>query len=394
MGALQVQRRGMSWRRAAGSGRRSAETTGRAGNVRDSQPWMIGVPMRRAVTLLLSLCCLIAASLVLDAGTADARSRAPRTELHPRTVTRGPNPRVAYYDRRSHRIHEGARSVAARFPGLLVQLGDVRGGWVMVNQEPDPAATTTFRFVNPRGRSRVLARESYANLDAVSADGRSIALSTAGALRTSVVRVADGRTATRAFDGGGRVVALGRVTALVSTGHGSVWWTPQTRRVSAYSADQAYDADTTAHRVALLRGNTSTTYVSSYPRGSRPPWLLPDGERVGRFSVDDRRVLTLGHRAAMPTGHSYSLLRTRSARRGVVRRSFLGRLDPVQDPRWETRTTFLALVRRGGVHHGSVQEAWLRCTVKGSCERASRVFELPAAGTRQSPLVLALQRTG
>ena len=88
---------------------------------------------------------------------------------------RGPNPRVAYYDRRSHRIHEGARSVAVRFPGLLVQLADVRGGWVMVNQEPDAAATTTFRFVNPLGRSRVLARESYANLNAVSADGRRIA---------------------------------------------------------------------------------------------------------------------------------------------------------------------------------------------------------------------------
>jgi len=153
--------------------------------------------MRRGVTFLLSLSCLLAASLVLGAGTTDARTRAPRTELHPRTVVRGPNPRVAYYDRRSHRIHEGARSVAVRFPGLLVQLADVRGGWVMVNQESDAAATTTFRFVNPLGRSRVLARESYANLNAVSADGRRIALSTAGARRTSVVRVADGRTATR-----------------------------------------------------------------------------------------------------------------------------------------------------------------------------------------------------
>ena len=96
----------------------------------------------------------------------------------------------------------------------------------------------------------------------------------------------------------------------------------------------------------------------------------------------------------MPVGHSYTLLRTRSTRHGVVRRTFLGRLDPVQDPRWETPTTFLALVRRSRVDHGTVQEAWLRCTVKGRCERASRVFEVDPTGRRQSPLVLALQRTG
>ena len=350
--------------------------------------------MRRGVTFLLSLSCLLAASLALGAGTADARSRAPRTELHPRTAARGPNPRVSYYDRRSHRIHEGTRSVAVRFPGLLVQLADVRGGWVMVNQEPDAAATTTFRFVNRLGRSRVLARESYADLNAVSADGRRIALSTAGARRTLVVRVADGAVAAREFKGGGRVAALSRVRALVATGSGSVWWTPRSRTVTHYSGDQAYAADTTAHRVALLRGDTAQTYVGSDPWDSRPSWVLPDGERVGRYSVDDRHVLTLGHRAALPVGHSYTLLRTRSTQRGVVRRTFLGRLDPVQDPRWETPTTFLALVRRSRVQHGTVQEAWLRCTVKGRCERASMVFEVDPTGRRQSPLVLAVQRTG
>ncbi len=132
--------------------------------------------MRRAVAVLLSLSCLLAASTLLAAPASADRARAPRTELYPRTAARGPNPRVAYYDRRSHRIHEGARSVAVRFPGLFMQLADVRGGWVTVNQEPDLAATTTFRFVNRLGRSRVLARESYANLNAVSADGRRIAL--------------------------------------------------------------------------------------------------------------------------------------------------------------------------------------------------------------------------
>jgi hypothetical protein len=264
----------------------------------------------------------------------------------------------------------------------------------MVNQESDAAATTTFRFVNRLGRPRVLARGSYANLDAVSADGRRIALSTAGARRTSVVRVADGHTVSRAFYGGGRVVALGRVRALVSTGNGSVWWTPVNRSVTRYSSNQAYVADTTTHRVAVLRGDTARTYVGSDPWRGRAAWTLPDGERVGRFSLDDRHLLTLGHRASVPVGHSYTLLRIRSVRRGVVRRTFLGRLDPVQDPRWETRTTFLALVRRGRAHHGTFQEAWLRCTVKGRCERASRVFEVTAAGGRQSPLVLALQRTG
>ena len=350
--------------------------------------------MRRAVALLLSLSCLLAASTLLAAPASAAGDRAPRTELYPRTAARGPNPRVAYYDRRSHRIHEGTRSVPVRFPGLFMQLADVRGGWVTVNQESDLAATTTFRFVNRLGRSRVLAREPYANLNAVSADGRRIALSTAGARRTLVVRVADGAVASREFKGGGRVAALGRVRALVATGTGSVWWTPRSRTVTHYSGDQPYAADTTTRRVALLRGDTAETYVGSYPRGSRPRWELPDGERVGRFSADDRHVLTLGHRASDPGGPVYTLLRTRSTQRGVVRRTYLGRLDPVQDPRWETPTTLLALVRQARAHHGTVMEAWLRCTVKGRCERASMVFEVDPAGTRQSPLVLALQRTG
>jgi hypothetical protein len=32
--------------------------------------------------------------------------------------------------------------------------------------------------------------------------------------------------------------------------------------------------------------------------------------------------------------------------------------------------------------------------VKGGCERASKVFEVDPTGRRQSPLVLAMQRTG
>ena len=350
---------------------------------------------QRSLTLPVTVLVAALAAVTLAgplAGPASAGERAPRTDLHPRTADRGANPRVAYYDRRSHTLHEGRHSVRVRFPGLLTQLADVRRGWVLVNQQSDPAATTTFRFVNTLGRSRVLARTSYGHLDAVSADGTRVAFAGAGARRTTVLRVSDGKRATHSFHGGGRVVALGHTRALVNAGAHTVWWTPRTGLVTRYSRDQAYAADTTARRVAMLLGEGPRSYVGSFPRGSRPRWVLPDGERVGRFSVDDRHVLTLGHRRDDPGGPGYSLLRSRSTRDGLEKRTFVGELDPAQDPRWEDPTTFLALVRRPRAHHGTVEEAWLRCTTKGRCERASMVFALRDG--RQAPVVLALQRTG
>jgi hypothetical protein len=353
---------------------------------------------RTLLVVTLTAACALGGAAPVDAQPSAAgrthHAAAPRTVLVPLTDRRGPAPKVAYYDRRSHRIHDGGRSIRARFPGAVTQLAEVRGGYVLVNQRSDVESRTTFRFVNPLGRSRIVGHGWFAYLTAVSADGRRIAFSTGGARRTSVVRVADGKVATRLFRGGGEVVALGRIRALVIVGRHTSWWTPRTGRVTRYSPDEAYAADLTARRVALLRGDTARTYVGSFPRGSRQRWVLPDGERVGRFAEDDRQVLTLGHRQSRPNGSSYTLLRVRATQRGVVRRTFVGRLDPVQDPRWEDASTFLALVEARHRHRGTVREAWLRCTVRGSCERASMVFSLDAGTGRQSPLVLGLQRTG
>ena len=352
--------------------------------------------------LLVAVC--VAACLLGTTGPAAATSpgtaaskhhaaAAPRTVLAPLTGRRGPNPKVSYYDRRSHRIHDGRRSISARFPGLVTQVAKVRGGYVLVNQRSDVNSRTTFRFVNTSGRSRIVGHGWFAYLTAVSADGRRIAYSTGAARLTCVVRVADGRTVSRLFAGGGDVVALGRVRALVDAGSRTVWWTPRTDRVTHYADDEAYAADLSARRVALLEGDSSLTYVGSFPRGSLTPWRLPDTERVARFSGTHRRVLTLGHQDRRPTSN-YTLMRLRSTRTGVVRRTFLGRLDPVQDPRWEDTRTFLALVKARHRPPGTIREAWVRCTVGGRCERASRVFTLDARTGEQSPLVLAVQRTG
>ncbi|CAN5440914.1 hypothetical protein BH10ACT10_BH10ACT10_17740 [soil metagenome] len=353
---------------------------------------------RRLTAALLVACAVTATVPAASAATAQSGRRhhaaAPRTVLVPLTDRRGPAPRVTYYDRRSHRVHDGTRSIRVAFPGLVTQVAEVRGGYVLVNQRDDAEARTTFRFVNRLGRSRVVGHGWFAYLTAVSADGSRIAFSTGGARRTSVVRVADGRTTSRLFPRGGEVVALGRIRALVTVGSHTVWWTPRTDRVGHYSGDGAYAADLSARRVALLRGSTSETYVGSFPRGSRHRWVLPAAERVGRFAEDDRRVLTLGHRRDQRTSHSYTLLRLRSTQRGKLLRTFAGRLDPVQDPRWENASTFLALVRARHDRGGQVREAWLRCRLTGRCERVSMVFTLDRASNQQSPLVLALQRTG
>ena len=260
---------------------------------------------------------------------------------------------------------------------------------------PDVDARTTFRFVNRLGRSRVVGHGWFAYLTAVSADGRRIAYSTGGARRTSVVRVADGRTVSRLFTGGGDVVALGRVRALVDVGgaHRVVdpahrtgsRTTPTTRRTPPTSRPAGSRCSS---------GDTSLTYVGSFPRGSLAPWRLPDTERVARFSGTDRRVLTLGHRdrpadqqlhAAAAAQHPHRRRTTDVPRppRPGAGPALGGRAGPSSP--WSRPATG----RRARSARRGCGARW-----RGRCERASRVFTLDARTGEQSPLVLAMQRTG
>src|SRR6478735_78941 len=86
---------------------------------------------------------VVAAGLVLPTGATtsgpaggglDLLASAARTTVDPGHLTRGADPRVAWYDRRSRTIHDGSRTVHAGFRGTMVALAEVRGGYLLVNQ--------------------------------------------------------------------------------------------------------------------------------------------------------------------------------------------------------------------------------------------------------------------
>ena len=97
---------------------------------------------------------------------APAPARPHRTVLVPMTEDRGPAPRVTYYDRRSHLIHDGRRSVPARFPGLVTQVAEVRGVHQTVCEPTEtsdrirPSATTCPPAGNRRDTVRPSARRT------------------------------------------------------------------------------------------------------------------------------------------------------------------------------------------------------------------------------------------
>ena len=247
------------------------------------------------------LATLVAAVTSTLAAPAPARPvHTPRTLLAPLTDQRGPNPRVAYYDRRSHRLHDGRRSIPVRFPGALTQLAAVRGGYVVANTLPDVDARTTS-----------------ASSTGTAARGWS---GTAGSPTsppcppTAAGRLLHGWGAPHVGGPGGRREdRLAAVHRRWRRGRARPGPRPGRRRRAHrvvdpahrtgsphYADDEAYAADLSARRVALLQGDTSLTYVGSFPRGSLPQWRLPDTERVARFSGTDRRVLTLGHQDRRP----------------------------------------------------------------------------------------------
>ncbi len=216
------------------------------------------------------------------AGTGRTHPAPHRTVLVPLTEHRGPAP-AGRLLRPAVAPHPRRRPVRCRvrFPGLVTQLAEVRGGYVLVNQRDDVEARTTFRFVNPLGRSRVVGHGWFAYLTAVSADGSRIAFSTGGGA-PHVRRTRRGREdRVPAVPGGGEVVALGRIRSLVTVGSHTVWWTPAHRTGHALLRRRGLrrGPDRTPGRAAARRH--LETYVGSFPRGSRPGWVLP-GRRAGR----------------------------------------------------------------------------------------------------------------
>jgi len=222
-------------------------------------------------------------------------------------------------------------------------------------------------------------------LQMASSDGRTVAYVDGPRRRTVVVvRIREGRVLRhRLFRGDRvRVVALDRRRSLVRSGASTSWWDLGSGTVRAYAADAAVEADRPTGRVVLSWGRAYRYYVGSVPQGAAPSWWGPGSERPTQVSPDGRMLLSLD------TGvhRGFSRLYVRAQRDGAAQRSFTGHFDDVQEPRWETATTFLVLARWPDVEAGARRLGWVRCSVAGRCETVgpspTRGADVPPYGVR------------
>lgn len=330
---------------------------------------------------------------VLDRTRAvDARSDgAPSTAVDLSHLPRGAGPRLAYFDRRTALIHDGASSVRVRFPGEVVRLERVPGGYLV--EHDSQGSGSMIRFVSHAGRTRVLAHGAADSLQAVSSDRRTLAyLEGRRQRRVVVVRIGDAHVlAQRVIHRDAvRVVAVDRRRALVAAGRRTYWWDFAADTLRVYADDPAVGADLAARRVVLSWGRSYRYYVGSLPRGSRPSWWGPGSERPTQVSPDGRTLLSLDpypRPADTHVDHGFSRLFLRAQRDGAARRSFAGHFDDAQGPRWETPRTFLLVA---GAPAGENRVTWVRCSVDGPCETVGPAFTLdPGRRSYGAPWVLA-----
>lgn len=323
-------------------------------------------------------------------------SAAEPTHIDPAALPRGGNPAVAYLVHDT--IRDGVRRVAATRRGEHQALWVVSGGYLVRDVNVGPRGLTRVVYISLAGERRVVARSSRGWMPvAVSASGRRVAVQRSSGptgLR-SVITVSHPRT--------GRVIAhreLRLANVVAVTDHralisrrarwhhpATVWWNYEDDRLNRIYHQAAIGADIQHDKVVFDR--------------------TPVGEFCNRVAVLSRPARTLWHSCRMyphqwsPDGrhaiatHTYFDAagtdrwwvidgRTPQRRAGIA-----GRLD--WDAAWENNNHFLALAQGD-----NGKAAIIRCDLTGSCERASRLWNVPVPSDpsvyyARPPVLLAAQ---
>jgi len=324
---------------------------------------------RRALVTLAAGACAAALVAVVPA-------QADISHLDPASLPRGSDPAVAYLVRDT--IRDGALRVPATTRGEHDALWVVAGGYLLRDHDVGARSLVRVVFVSPTGDRRVVARSQDQIDVAVSASGRRIA-----------VRVPSDRTGERSVvtvsrPRSGRIVAQREfrlATLAAVTEHrvllgrrvgwrdpATVWWNYDRNAIRRIANQAAVDADVRhdrvvfdrtavgefCNRVALLSAPTATLWRSCriYPH----QWS-PDGRRA---------IATHTYFDAAGTDRWLVL----DGRTGERRSRITGRLD--WNAVWEDNRHFLTLAQSD-----AGKAAVIRCNRAGTCERASRIWDVP-----------------
>jgi hypothetical protein len=315
-------------------------------------------------------------ALAIAASTSPAHSNPDHVD--PAAMERGDDPTVARI--LGNRIVDGDQSFRIRRANLHLDLWRTAGGYVVVDNVRHETRHFRLTSVSKTGERTVLARPEWLEGAAVSLNRKVLAWGDAkGELAqptdVTVVHPDTGRVkAERRFAGRAHVVAVTRSRVLLTkpdrTGPDSTWWwnfrRDTLRKISDWTAKRA---DLRQDRVVLMPRSSVPTRCHRVAALSKPGVALwrscditphawsPNGERVlsTHFYFDypgtDRWVV-----ADADTGE-------RTARVN-------GRLD--WDVAWEDNRHFLTLAQSD-----AGKAAIIRCTVDATCERASRLWDIP-----------------
>lgn len=318
----------------------------------------------------------VATAIAAVALTPLAPAAAEPAHLDPAALARGANPAVAYLVRDT--IRDGDRRVPAPRRGRHQALWVVAGGYLLRDIDVGPHRSTRVVYVRRDGERRVVARSRTSVTVAMSASGRRVAVQQPSGLTDvrTVITVSRART--------GRVIAhreLRSTTLVAVTDHRALlgrrarwhhpatdWWNYERGTLHRVYHQAAVGADVRHDKVVFDRTPTGE-FCNRVAVLSRPARTLWHSCRIypHQWSPDGRHALaTYTYFDAAGTARWW-VIDGRTAQRQAT---IAGRLD--WDAVWEDDGHFLTLAQSD-----AGESAIVRCDLAGSCERASRLWDVP-----------------
>lgn len=306
-----------------------------------------------------------------SSSTTPARIGTP-SYLDPAKLSRGPDPRVAYL--MGDTIVDGPRRIAATRLGDHWRLWTTARGYVLVDFV-DSRNGFRLVYVSRSGAKRVIARRGPVQFEtgtAVSPSRRRIAWGTGRPRVVTVANPDSGRVlARRRLPQFATVIAVSDSRVLLSlTGTlseaRSWWWDYRQNTLTQFSAEDVIRADIRRDRIVLTTG-PEDRFCNRVAPLSNPERTLWSSCRISprAWSPDGKRALATWTYFDENGTDRWLTVRDRTGERlGRV----TGRLD--WDAVWEDDWHFLTKAQSNrGI------AAVIRCTVRGRCERASRIWD-------------------
>lgn len=319
-------------------------------------------------------------AVAVMAGTAaavpQASAAAAGHAIDPAALPRGADPAVVTLVRDT--IRDGAQRVPATKRGEHQALWVVAGGYVVRDYNVGKRHLVRVVFISRSGGRREIARSRDWIPVAVAPGGRRLAFqrSSGPALQRAVITVESPRSghvvASREFRLGNLVAVTARRVLLGRRLHwhhpATVWWNYRRASVRRLYHQAAIGADVRHDKVVFSTSSVGDfcNRVAALSRPARTLWrscaIYPH-----QWSPDGRRAIATHTYFDAAGTDRWWVIDGRTAKRQAM---IAGRLD--WGAVWEDDQHFLTLAQ-GDTGKAAV----IRCDLTGSCERASRLWDVP-----------------